>query len=193
MQRIIVKTNLLSLLDRAFIKKPFSIASNNCWGYKLYNNLNIQYNTPFIGLYITPSDFNKVCRDLPGFLKNRINDKSFIESNESFPVANVEGVIIYFMHYSSKEEAIDKWNRRSERMLSFIETHGIDKVIFKICQRDGAACDVDNFRSLKLKKTIYFYHDGNFLISRNGSLPSGSELFEIRFMYYLRYIKLFIN
>lgn len=190
-KRVLIKTKTLETLDRLLIKKPFCIASNNCWGYKLYNILKREYNTPFIGLYIVPSDFNKVCRDLVGYLNKGLSSESFIDSKESFPVAKIGDVKIYFMHYESREDAIDKWNRRSERMLSFIADHGIESVTFKICQRDGTATDIDEFRNLNLNKSISFTRSDNKLILKNGDIPPGDELFDYRFMYYIKYINLF--
>ncbi|EMQ4491061.1 DUF1919 domain-containing protein [Escherichia coli] len=190
--KILHKTGLFDFLDKILITRPFAIVSNNCWGYRLYKNIGLEYNTPFIGLYITASDFVEMCINLEHFLSRDIVESDFINTEHNFPVAFVDGVKIYFMHYNSRAEAMDKWNRRIKRLQSFISSHGLDRVVFKMCDRDGSYMDVMKFNELKIKRTISFTSKENKgLVESNGNIYPGDALFNFRHRYYLKYIKTF--
>ncbi|RYD70513.1 MAG: DUF1919 domain-containing protein [Sphingobacteriales bacterium] len=100
--------------------KEFCIISNNCWGAEVYKEFGLEYNTPFVGLFIPPLDFVKLCNDLPYYLaqplqfikRSRFSDYQ----NINYPLAVLSDVEIHFVHYKSEEDAVSKWNRRRERM-----------------------------------------------------------------------------
>jgi uncharacterized protein (DUF1919 family) len=106
-------------LQQTVRTRHFSIIACNCWGGDVYRDLEIPYQTPFVGLYLHLSCFI-------GFLENfKIAIQApleFVEESRhngkvSFPVGLIMGAYeIHFMHYRSREEATEKWNRRRGRM-----------------------------------------------------------------------------
>ena len=140
------------LLDKYIRKRRFKrtdccLISNNCWGaMHFYQRFGIKYNTPTVGLFISDTDFIKFCHNLQYYLSQPLK---FIQPKSSptytevcrwgninpdlndffyFPVAMIDDVTLWFMHYKSKEEAETKWTRRAART-------NIEKVIVKWSQR----------------------------------------------------------
>lgn len=139
----------------------FSIISNNCWGSFTYQKYGIKYKSPTVGLYILGHDFVKLCADWEKYFKSRLEFIPWEEAsyypeliNESpYPVARLNDIEIYFMHYHSEKEAADKWYRRLKRI-------NPDHMIFKLSQREGCSkADVENFLALPLKHKVCFSYD----------------------------------
>ena len=105
--------------------KDFTIICNNCYAGHIYEALNIQYRTPTIGLYFFAEDYI----DFLISLKENINsDITFISKSRhkacrkeheilNYPIGLInEKIEVHFLHYKTKEEALNKWNRRKERI-----------------------------------------------------------------------------
>lgn len=120
-----LKNQHKDLIEKAKIE-PFTIISSNCWGGAVYEDLEREYLTPTIGLYFFAPDFI-------AFLKNqreRMDEKisftehsKYSEVNEhrnrefAYPVGVFkDGVEIQFLHYKTREEAFEKWERRKKRI-----------------------------------------------------------------------------
>ncbi len=116
---------------RIFIKKKvknknFTIISNNCWAGKCYQYLDMPYLTPTVGLYFFASDYIKFISNLKHYLEIPLE---FIDANESKYydelcsrnqaqkiIARLDNIEIVFLHYKTKEEVIEKWERRKKRV-----------------------------------------------------------------------------
>lgn len=119
----------------------FSIISNNCWGAEVYKDLDIQYNTPFVGLFLPSTCFIKLLQNFHFLLNAQINFidhtrynfyKDFHQEHGNYPIAILGNEIeIHFMHYKNEEEAFQKWNRRVKRM-----NETSPQLFFKFCDRD---------------------------------------------------------
>ena len=102
--------------------KDFTIISNNCWGGIIYDKLGIQYQTPTIGCYFFSNDYIKFISNLKYYLNvdlKQINFedsqyKNFIDCNSI--IGKLEDIEIIFVHYTSFNEAYEKWNRRKKRI-----------------------------------------------------------------------------
>ena len=107
-------------------KKDFSIISNNCWAGRVYQYLDMPYLSPTAGLYFFAPDYIKFVSDLKKYLDAPLE---FIspEASRYFeelkkrnqlvkPIGKILDVEIVFLHYPTKEEAAEKWNRRKERV-----------------------------------------------------------------------------
>ena len=143
----------------------FTIISNNCWGGFIYQMLKLPYNTPTIGLFMYASDYLEFCANIKYYLNK---DMEFIEHNESkynnelknnikrkYPIGKIDDIEIHFLHYSTKDEAADKWKRRSKRI-------NWNKIIFKFSQRDLCTKeDILKFNNLKYKNKICFTYEEN--------------------------------
>lgn len=96
-----------------------TVVSNNCWGAEFYKEYNVEFLSPFVGLYIYPECYLKILSDPTVVLKSplRFVASSRFEQETSFPIGLLhEDVEIHFMHYDSEDEALSKWTRRVGRM-----------------------------------------------------------------------------
>lgn len=103
-----------------------TILSNNCWGAHVYRWCGLPYDSPTIGLYIWPSDYLKFLRDLDYYLEQELTFINYRDSKYSDliiergetdkPIGLLDDVEIVFLHYSSPEEAREKWERRKARI-----------------------------------------------------------------------------
>lgn len=141
--------------------KDFSVLSNNCWaGLAVYQRLGMRYTTPTIGLVIQDDDYIKFLENLDHYLSCKLR---FIDFNESkyklklrdkadCPVAKLDDIEIYFLHYSSEKEAMDKWYRRVSML-------NRNKLLIKMSIRDNNADHagiIRRFRNLPYKNKILF-------------------------------------
>lgn len=176
-------------------RKNFCIISNNCWGSRLYEILKREYNTPFVGLFLRPTHYINFIKNLEKNISIELTIHHFKNTDEKYPVANIEGCDIYFLHYENKSEAIMKWNRRRIRLLNHIEHYGMDKIIFKYCDSflsDNEESLLKEFNSLTFKNKISFNPDmENKFLNINKNIINGDELFRGRLLYYRKYIELF--
>jgi uncharacterized protein (DUF1919 family) len=118
-------TNLVNYFNKKRLKnKSFCIISNDCWGGELYSYFNVKYNTPFIGLYIMAPCYIKLLQNFNDYMKlnlefiekSKYNEVNELKKNKQFPTAILGDIEIQFLHYNSKEVALEKWNRRKVRM-----------------------------------------------------------------------------
>ena len=134
----------------------FTIIANNCIAGTIYKDLGIPYCTPFVGLYLLPGDFIKVCGNLDYYLSLELQEVSSHTCN--FPVGQIADVLIYFMHYDSFEIAKTSWERRAKRISK-------DLRYFILVERDGCSyADLVNFDGLDLsnKVTLTYRHYPEF-------------------------------
>ena len=78
---------------RRLINPNISIIASNCNGGVIYHDLGLQYQSPFINLWIKPNDFIKLLSDLRGYLSYELR---FIrEEAIPYPVAALKDILIY--------------------------------------------------------------------------------------------------
>lgn len=148
--------------NRKLLKnKNFTIISNNCWGGNIYQYFGLKYNTPTIGLYITGYDFVKFCSCLDEYLSSSLEfikweDAKLYDSlkdKEKYPVGKLRDIEIYFMHYKTEEEALEKWNDRKKRINK-------KHILFKLSQREACSKeDINRFMNLPLKNKLCFSYE----------------------------------
>lgn len=128
--------------------KTFTLLCNNCNGGFLYHDLGLQFQSPFINLWIKPNDFIKYLKNIPHYQKQSLN---FIKEDDiSYPVALLDDIKIYFMHYENEEIAEKKWIERSKRI-------NLDNLY--ILFLDVESCTYENlleFEALSFKNKIFF-------------------------------------
>lgn len=144
-------------IKRYFVRKSiknknFSVISNNCWAGRLYQYLDMPYLSPTAGLYFFAPDYIKFVSDLHRYLDTPLR---FIKAEESKyyeeiknrnqtdkPIGILDDVEIVFLHYKTKEEAEEKWNRRKERV-------NFDNIILKFSRMDLCTeKEIEEFDSL---------------------------------------------
>ncbi len=158
--RLKIRKKYIKLTHKLRRKKiynnEFTIISNNCWGGFIYQSYGLKYNSPTIGLYFTAKDYIKFIKELKKYLSLEL---TFIEPKDSknyknldvdFPIGKLGDIEIYFMHYKSKKEAKDKWDRRRERI-------NWKNIIIKFSnQNDCTIKEINDFINLKYKNKICF-------------------------------------
>jgi uncharacterized protein (DUF1919 family) len=103
-----------------------TIISNNCWGGHVYRYFGLSYTSPTIGMFFFADEYLRFLKHLDYYL---LLDLKFIPLEQSryyeelkrrnhlmCPIGVLDDVEIVFLHYHSKEEAREKWNRRKLRM-----------------------------------------------------------------------------
>lgn len=81
-------------------------------------DLGLRFNSPFINLWMYPQDFIEYCSNIPHYLKQPLefyeDDKALVDGK--YPVGDLDGLKIFFQHYSTEDEARIFWERRSKRV-----------------------------------------------------------------------------
>lgn len=122
-----LKENFYRKEQRRKIKNTdFTIIANNCWGGGIYEELGLPYTTPTVGLFFYGPCYVDFLKNLKYNLSLEINfvekskydiaNQNRVQSNLGYPIGIINGCEIHFLHYHSREEAIEKWNRRKERV-----------------------------------------------------------------------------
>lgn len=123
--------------------KRFAILSNNCWGYELYNALGREYNTPFVGLFLFPESYLALLENLETGLRSELaftRVSRWVAGTPGYPVGVLgAGIEIHFLHYATEQEAREKWNRRTARLLRAMESG--TPLFVKFCDRDGCSAE----------------------------------------------------
>lgn len=183
----------------SLVKEDFVIVSKNCWGGQFYKWMDKPYNTPFVGLFLCGPCYIKLLNNFDFYLKQELKfvEKSKYKTNikKEYPIALLDDIEIHFQHYENKEEAIEKWNRRKERLLGYKNR---DNFYFTICDRRGATDEIiKEFHSLPYKNKVSFglnKIDGltatqhiKVYDNPNGKLTevhNGKKLFKLTFLYF---------
>ena len=124
-------------------QEQISFIAQNCIGGVIYHDMNQKFLSPTINLYFSASDFIKFVNNLEYYLSLDIN----ITNNDPI-TGELDDIKLYFLHYNSEEEAIQKWEERKKRIIK-------DK-IFVICtDRDGFDDEcMEKFKNIKLPKAL---------------------------------------
>ena len=178
--------------------KPFVIISNNCWGGEVYQWYQRPYNSPFIGLFIYGPCYHKLLNNFDHYMDQPLE---FIEKSKypephrdwEYPIARLDDIEIHFSHYKSKEEALEKWERRKRRMKEVTDK---DDYYFKICDRDGNDKFMKSFHELPYRNKISYALPENVKLERDNHLilkhrdkkqptvPNGKKQFKLTFLYF---------
>lgn len=165
------------IIKKTIKNRDFSMISNNCWAGTVYRYLDMPYLSPTAGLYFFAEDFIKFVSDLHHYLNTSLE---FIDATESKyfeelknrnqthrPIGKIDDIEIVFLHYATREEAKEKWDRRKARV-------NYDNIIIKfsrmnLCtEKELKAFDVLPFENkfflnnqlpLKYKSEIFYRDD----------------------------------
>lgn len=187
--------NSISAIERFRLKeKAFVLISNNCWGYELYTTLGRKYNTPFVGLFLFPECYIRFLEQFETCIKSKIkfiNGSKYVAGISKYPIGLLCGDIeIHFMHYSSEGEALEKWNRRIDRLRQAINSH--IPLFMKFCDRDGCTKEhIARFHALpfrnKLSIGINPFDAVNHLYQPKMKDPEGACVMDGLTLYQKRY------
>ena len=90
-------------------------------------------------------DFTIINQDLKFISFSESKNYDLIKGDREYPIARLDDIEIYFMHYKTKKEAKEKWYRRCKRI-------NYDSLIFKVSQREGfTKQDMEEFMDIENK------------------------------------------
>ncbi|WP_153705380.1 DUF1919 domain-containing protein [Limosilactobacillus reuteri] len=108
--------------------------ASECAGGVIYHKLGLKFLSPTINLWFKPSDFLKFLNNLEYYL----NSAPLIEEKNSkldYPVGILGDkkmkIKLYFLHYTSFQDAMIKWNKRKKRV-------NLSNLFVIMTDRDGA-------------------------------------------------------
>lgn len=142
-----------------------SIISSNCFAGRIMQDLEMEYNSPTLGLYFMYPDYIEFLSKLEHYLleskitfvehsKYALGDERRAKrtiSHHWYPIGLLDGKVeIHFLHYHTEQEAAEKWYRRAKRVnLSNLLVIGMDQ---NLCTVN----DIQMFNSLPFKRKIFF-------------------------------------
>ncbi len=125
----------------------FSLISSNCNGALILHDLGLRFNSPFVNLYLEPTDFVRFLANSKHYCDQPLQ---FIKTENHYPVALLDDIKIHFMHYHSEQEAEEKWQSRMARV-------NWDNLFVMMTDRDGCTYeDLKAFEQLPYKNKVVF-------------------------------------
>ncbi len=136
-----------SMQRKKLKNNDFTLLCNNCTGAFILHDLGVKFNSPCVNLFIEEADYIKLLKRLDHY-KSRSLD--FIETDKAYPVAKLDDITVYFMHYDSPEQAEKKWVERFSRVNK-------DNMFVMLHQREGCTDEIlKEFDSLPYKNKVAF-------------------------------------
>ena len=128
-----------------------TIISCNCIGGVLYHELGLQFASPTINLWLNCPDFIKFCEKLEHYCSLPVKEYNG-PLEYDYPLGVIDDIVVHFMHYSSLEEATQKWYDRIKRI-------NWDNIFIMATDRDGFNNDLlERFDALPYKNKKLFTH-----------------------------------
>lgn len=153
-------------LRKRLKNKEITLLCNNCNGACILHDLNLPFNSPFVNLWMLPTDFLKYCSDIQHYRECILHFLPEESDKFGYPVALLDDVKIYFQHYKTNSEAQQKWDERSKRIKS-------DNIFVLWVAKDGYTNeDIKMFRKLSYPKAALFKDKVDI---ENGHYISGFE------------------
>lgn len=114
--------------------RNFTILCNNCVGGVILHELGERFNSPTVNLFFGAEDYIKFLEKLDYYLSQTLVE---VQSDKDYPVAKLDDITIYFMHYSSFDEAKTTWKKRAARIekdnlyVIFVQQNGCTEELLK--------------------------------------------------------------
>lgn len=156
-----------NILNNKLKNSNFTIISNNCWGGMVYESYGLKKQSPTVGLFFMAEDYVRFLCNFQEYIQCELEfinpfeskwvESPVINSDSRFgryPIGRLtykgKSIEIFFLHYSTKEEAKDKWTRRCKRI-------NLENLIVKF--NDQNECDkllIEKFFNLPFENKIFF-------------------------------------
>lgn len=129
---------IIPRLRKKIKNKNVSIIASDCLGGCISHTLGLRFNSPFVNLWLYPKDFIRYCSNIKHYMfcelqflsQQQVRDKFGLSVN--YPVALLDDITIFFMHYHTEDEAKKKWEERTKRI-------NLDNVRLILTERDGCS------------------------------------------------------
>ena len=125
--------------------KDISIISQNCIGGIFSHDMQWQFRSPTVNLYIPAKDYMKFVQELERYLAAELT----LERVEQYPVGRLGDIEVHFVHYNSWQEAKAAWERRKARV-------NWDRILILSTDRDGFDEQVfEQWKALPYPKLLF--------------------------------------
>ena len=155
------------------LTEDVSIISANCNGGIISHDLGLQFRSPTVNLFIPAEDFIRFCENLPHYMSvetmTECTDPA-VTKNVDYPVARLDDILLFLVHYSSVEEAQRIWDQRKKRI-------NWNNIVIMATDRDGMTDALkDRFEKLPYRKVMLTHlpdekHPSCFYISGYEKAP----------------------
>lgn len=136
-------------LQRRLKNHRMSVIAGNCNGALILHDLNEQFRSPFVNLYLEPADFIRYLQNPRHYQQVEL---IFEATDKPYPVGKLDDIRLYFVHYHSEREARDKWIARSARI-------NWDNLFVIMTDRDGCSeQNMADFDALPYENKVIFTH-----------------------------------
>lgn len=155
-----------------------TIISRDCVGGVLYNQYGLKFLSPTINLYFSPEAFNVFCLNLSEYINSNLvqgpNEKKYpvgvlIPKNPC-----LKPIKVFFAHYTSFEEAKEKWDKRKER-INYKNIYIVSTFCNPIEVENFNKKIVEDFNKINYKKVILvdksYGFDNEFIIKKPKKAP----------------------
>ena len=163
----IIKSYLAKFKIIGLKNKDFSIICNNCWAGHYYDDYNLKYLTPTIGLVIPPKSYIRFINNLKYYLSldlkeakanelecydmlKKKDEKALLRPVDDLVCGKLDDVEIIFLHYRDFNSAAYKWARRKRRI-------NYNNLIYKFNDQNELTEDEYNsFLKFEAKNKLFF-------------------------------------
>lgn len=121
-------------IERILQMKILRYYAITVWGGVILHELGERFNSPTVNLFFSAEDYLKFLKKLDYYLEQPLVE---IESDKDYPVAKLDDITIYFMHYLSFDEAKTTWKKRVARInrnnlyVIFVQQNGCTEQILR--------------------------------------------------------------
>lgn len=110
---------LLRFFYRRKLKNTnFSLITNNCIGGIISHDMHLRFLSPTINLFFDDAEFIIFLKNFDEYIQLPVEECA--DESAEYPIGVLKGsagdVRVFFMHYKTFEEAVDKWNERKSRI-----------------------------------------------------------------------------
>ena len=120
----------------------------NCTGGVMYHDLGERFLSPTVNLYMPCEDFIKFCENYEYYFSLEMQPYNG-NIKRDYPICTLGDLTLFMVHYSSFEEAKNKWNERKLR----IKRNNIRVIA---TDRDGCTDELkERFQALPYKKVMF--------------------------------------
>lgn len=121
-----IKDTRFSWRRRGLQNTQFTIIADNCWAGAVYRYLGLSYASPTVGMFLHAPDYIKFLHNLRYYVSLTPEFITYEQSKYAYedafpspipnPIARLDDIELYCMHYTSAEEVTKRWQRRKERI-----------------------------------------------------------------------------
>ena len=188
-----------SVRQKKLHRTDFTIIANNCWGGVCYEYFNLPKQSPTVGMYFFADEYIKFVSDIHRYLdgeflvvssnQSKYYDELIKRGQKDVLIGKIDDIEFVLLHYKDKQEAIDKWHRRVQRI-------NWDNIIFKFSHMNGCTdqhiiqfeniCRRNNYKHFEFVTHLFEDYPDAYVISPGVDGQISNDTF-----YWKRYLNIY--